>query len=51
MFLKTWLNNPLLVRPIGIGKAVGLLIGLAGLMLLPAVAPSTASGAVPLGRE
>ena len=41
MFLKSWLNNPLLVRPIGIGKAVGLLVGLAGFVLLPVVAPGS----------
>ena len=41
MVLKSWLNNPLLVRPIGIGKAVGLLFGLAGFVLLPVLAPGS----------
>ena len=41
MFLKSWLTNPLLVRPIGIGKAIGLLFGLAGFVLLPVVAPGS----------
>jgi hypothetical protein len=41
MFLKSWLTNPLLVRPIGIGKAVGLLFGLAGFVLLPVLAPGS----------
>jgi hypothetical protein len=41
MFAKSWLTNPLLVRPIGIGKAVGLLFGLAGFVLLPVLAPSS----------
>lgn len=41
MVLKSWLTNPLLVRPIGIGKAVGLLFGLAGFVLLPVLAPGS----------
>ena len=41
MFLKSWLNNPLLVRPIGVGKAVGLLFGLVGFVLLPVLAPGS----------
>ncbi len=39
MFLNSWLTNPLLIRRIGIGKAIGLLIGLAGFVLLPVLAP------------
>ena len=41
MFAKSWLTNPLLVRPIGIGKAIGLLFGLAGFVLLPALVPGS----------
>lgn len=41
MFLKSLLTNPLLIRRIGIGKAIGLLIGLAGFVLLPVVAPDS----------
>ena len=41
MFAKSWLTNPLLIRPIGIGKAIGLLVGLAGFVLLPVLAPDT----------
>jgi hypothetical protein len=41
MVLKSWLANPLLVRQIGIGKAIGLLVGLAGFVLLPIVAPGS----------
>ena len=41
MITKSWLTNPLLVRPIGIGKAIGLLFGLAGFVLLPVLAPGS----------
>ena len=41
MFAKSWLTNPLLIRRIGIGKAIGLLIGLAGFVLLPVLAPES----------
>ena len=41
MVLKSWLTNPLLVRQIGVGKAVGLLFGLAGFVLLPVLAPGS----------
>jgi len=41
MFLKSLLTNPLLIRRIGIGKAIGFLIGLAGFVLLPVLVPDS----------